>query len=180
MTNKDSPVRKLVQMFLAFSVLALRTDGQNLPEKKSSDIQFQWAATNFVACGGWGRMIRLTNTDWLCVNTRFAQSQSTLQIHSCTYLPGSWNLVSEVEEPGRFMDNGELIQLPGGEILLTGRSLIEGQSYRLPVYRSLDDGKSWTVFGNIDSNEGSPGTLKQRGLWEPHFFRLNDGRLAVA
>jgi hypothetical protein len=180
MTNKDFPVRKLVQMFLAFSVLALRTDGQNLPEKKSSDIQFQWAATNFVARGGWGRMIHLADANWLGVNTRFGRGESSLEIRVTTNAFQSWTKLSEVAEPGRLMDNGELIQLPGGEILLTGRSLIEGQSYRLPVYRSLDDGKSWTVFGNIDSNEGSPGTLKQRGLWEPHFFRLNDGRLAVA
>jgi hypothetical protein len=67
------------------------------------------------------------------------------------------------------MDNGELIQLPGREILLTGRSLIKGQSYRLPVCRSSDGGRSWTAFSNIDSNEGYPGSLKQRGLWEPHF-----------
>ena len=32
----------------------------------------------------------------------------------------------------------------------------------------------------VDSNEGAPGTLKKRGLWEPHFYHLADGRLAVA
>lgn len=146
----------------------------------SSPVQFTWDGTNFVARGGWGRMIRLANHDWLCVNTRFAGDESTLQLRLCTNLPGAWPLLSEVEEPGRFMDNGELIQLPGGEILLTGRSLIKNQSYRLPVYRSVDGGKSWTALSEIDSNEGPPGSLERRGLWEPHFFRLNDGRLAVA
>src|SRR5665213_2692076 len=149
-------------------------------DASASTIQFKWAGTNFVARGGWGRMIRLTNNDWLCVNTRFARNESTLQVRVCTHLPGDWNLLSEVAEPGRFMDNGELIQLPSDEILLTGRSLISEQSYRLPVYRSFDGGKSWTAFSNIDENEGPPGTLKQRGLWEPHFFRLRDNRLAVA
>jgi len=87
--------------------------------------------------------------------------------------------VATVREPGRRLDNGELIQLPAGEILLTGRSLIDGQSYRLPVYRSVD-GTNWNFLSNIDVNEGPPGSLSQRGLWEPHFFLLADGRLAVA
>jgi hypothetical protein len=114
------------------------------------------------------------------VNTRFGRGQSSLEIRITTNAFRSWTKLTEVAEPSRFMDNGELIQLPGGEVLLTGRSLIEGQSYRLPVYRSLDTGKSWTAFSNIDANEGSPRSLKQRGLWEPHFFLLPDGRLAVA
>jgi len=145
-----------------------------------SAVHFKWGGTNFVARGGWGRMIRLADASWLCVNTRFARSQSTLEIRTGTNVYSSWTKLSEVAEPGRFLDNGELIPLPGGEILLTGRSLMEGQSYRLPVYRSVDGGKSWLAFSRIDSNEGPPGTLKARGLWEPHLFRLNDGRLAVA
>ena len=179
-SDKYFLVRVLIPAFLTFSNLLLHAEGQHLPEKNNSDIRFEWAGTNFVARGGWGRMIRLTNNNWLCVNTRFARNQSTLQIRNCTNLPGSWNLVAEDQEPDRLVDNGELIQLPSGEVLLTGRSLIEGQSYRLPVYRSLDDGRSWMAFSNIDSNEGPPGALKQRGLWEPHFFLLHDGRLAVA
>jgi hypothetical protein len=143
-------------------------------------VSFQWGATNVVTHGGWGRMIRLTTKDWLCVNTRFGRTESMLQIRQCTNLPGDWTLLSEIREPGRFMDNGELIRLPDGAILLSGRSLIEGQSYHLPVYRSMDDGRTWTALSDIDENEGAPGTLKQRGLWEPHFFMLDDGRLAVA
>ena len=173
-------IRRLLLALVAANVFVLRADGQDLAEKSVPARQIKWTGTNFVARGGWGRMIRLTSNDWLCVNTRFARNESTLQIHRCASLPGAWNLISEVEEPGRFVDNGELIQLSGGEILLTGRSLIEGQSYRLPVYRSLDGGKSWSAFSSIDSNEGPSGSLKQRGLWEPHFFLLNDGRLAVA
>lgn len=142
--------------------------------------QFKWAGTNFVARGGWGRMIHLADTNWLCVNTRFGRGGSSLEIRVTTNAFHSWEKISEVAEPGRLLDNGELIQLPGGDILLTGRSLIEGRSYRLPVYRSADGGRSWKTFSSIDANEGAPGTLKQRGLWEPKFFLLPDGRLAVA
>ena len=142
--------------------------------------EFKWAGTNFVARGGWGRMIHLADASWLCVNTRSGRGESSLEIRATTNAFHSWQKISEVAEPGRLLDNGELIQLSGGDILLTGRSLIEGRSYRLPVYRSADGGRSWKTFSSIDANEGEPGTLKQRGLWEPHFFQLNDGRLAVA
>jgi len=140
---------------------------------------FQWAETNVVAGGGWGRMIHLADRQWLAVNTHFARQESSLQIRQADNLTNSWPLVVTVREPGRRLDNGELIQLPAGDILLTGRSLIEAQSYRLPVYRS-GDGRTWHFLGNIEVNEGPPGTLAQRGLWEPHFFLLTDGRLAVA
>jgi len=140
---------------------------------------FQWAGTNLVAGGGWGRMLQLANHQWLAVNTHFARQESTLQIRQADDVTNSWPLVATVREPGRRLDNGELIQLPAGEILLTGRSLIDGQSYRLPVYRS-GDGRTWNFLSNIDVNEGAPGSLSQRGLWEPHFFLLADGRLAVA
>ena len=142
--------------------------------------EFTWAGTNFVARGGWGRMIRLADANWLCVSTRFGRGESALEIRVTTNAFHSWKKISEVAEPGRLLDNGELIQLPGGDILLTGRSLIDGQSYRLPVYHSADGGRSWKIFSCIDANEGAPGTLEQRGLWEPKFFLLPDGKLAVA
>lgn len=125
-------------------------------------------------------MIQLTNGHWLCVNTRFSQTNSTLELRLSTNNFSSWALIAEVAETGRFMDNGDLIQLPSGAVLLTGRSLVESASYRLPVYRSLDHGRTWELWSNIDANEGPPGTLKQQGLWEPHFFLLRDGRLAAA
>jgi hypothetical protein len=173
-------MRPLITAFLACSILLLRADGQNLTEKNNPASQFKWAGTNFVARGGWGRMIHLANANWLAVNTRFGRGESSLEIRATTNAFRSWTKLSEVAEPGRLVDNGELIQLPGGEVLLTGRSLIDGQSYHLPVYRSLDGGTSWRIFSNIDANEGPVGTLKARGLWEPHFFLLNDRRLAVA
>jgi hypothetical protein len=149
-----------------------------LPDPTACSIS--WNETNLVARGGWGRMIRRTDGDWLCVTTRFNRTNSTLQLQLSRDGARSWKRLTEVEEPLRFLDNGELILLADGSILLTGRSLIEGQSYRLPVYRSTDAGRTWTYRSTIDANEGPPGTLKDRGLWEPHFYRLRDGRLAVA
>lgn len=125
-------------------------------------------------------MIQLTNGQWLCVTTRFARTNSALQIQISTSRARAWTRLVEVADGRRFLDNGELIQLPDGAVLLTGRSLIEAESYRLPVYRSTDAGRTWNLWSNIDANEGAPGTLQARGLWEPHFYFLADGRLAVA
>lgn len=142
--------------------------------------QLAWAAPRPVARGGWGRMIRLANGDWLAVSTRFLPQQSTLQLLVSHDQARTWTAVGEVTEPGRLLDNGSLIGLDDGSLLLTGRSLITGESYRLPVYRSTDGGKTWSQRSVIDANEGVPGSLHKRGLWEPHFYQLSDGRLAVA
>lgn len=143
-------------------------------------LQLAWTSTHAVARGGWGRMIRLGNGDWLAVSTRFQPGPSTLQLLRSNDNARSWAVLGEVAEPGRLLDNGELILLRDGALLLTGRSLVTGASYRLPVYRSIDGGKSWAYLSTIDANEGPPGTLNGRGLWEPHFYHLGGGRLAVA
>lgn len=139
-----------------------------------------WTETTTVARGGWGRMIRLADGGWLAVSTRFAGPVSTLRLLHGTDSARTWTALAEVAEPGRLMDNGDLIRLGDGTLLLTGRSLIQGESYQLPVYRSTDSGRTWSRCGMIDSNDGPPGTLLGRGLWEPHFYQLPDGRLAVA
>lgn len=143
-------------------------------------LQLSWTETRPVARGGWGRMIRLADGGWVAVSTRFLGRQSTLQLWLSRDGARTWTALGEVSEPGRLLDNGELIRLRNGALLLTGRSLVTGESYRLPVYRSTDAGKSWAPWGMIDANEGKPGSLHGRGLWEPHFYQTGDGRLAAA
>jgi hypothetical protein len=147
---------------------------------KPSTLELSWGATEPVARGGWGRMIRLANGDWVAVSTRFGRGQSTLQLLFSKDAARTWTPLGEVSEPGRLLDNGDLIRLGDGTLLLTGRSLVTSESYHLPVYRSTDGGGNWSRWGTIDTNEGPPGSLKGRGLWEPHFYQLTDGRLAVA
>ncbi len=133
-----------------------------------------WGATANVAPGGWGRMVPLTNGTWLAVSTVFPSGTNTylsllISSNSCR----NWTSISQVNEAGRTLDNGELVALPNGAVLLTMRSLIAGTSYHLPVYQSTDGGRSWRYLSNIDSSNG-PG-----GLWEPDFLQLQDGSLAV-
>lgn len=139
-----------------------------------------WSEPVSIARGAWGRMARLSNGSWLLVHTMFPKGAlSYLRVLHSTDAARTWTRLAEVVEAGRKLDNGNLLALPNGEVLLTGRSLIDGESYQLPVFRSANGGNDWTRLSNIDANEGSPGTLKGRGLWEPHLALLRDGRVTV-
>jgi hypothetical protein len=129
-----------------------------------------------VTPGGWGRMTRLGNGDWLCVSTLFpAGTNSHLGIYISSDNCKTWTYVSNVTESGRDLDNGEVITLKNGHVLLTMRSIILDSSYHLPVYLSTDGGTSWIYISNIDSSEGT----NVGGLWEPAFCLLPNGELAV-
>ncbi|HEY3863403.1 MAG TPA: hypothetical protein VGO59_16110 [Verrucomicrobiae bacterium] len=129
-----------------------------------------------ITSGGWGRMARLTNGTWLCVSTTFSRGQNSyLGIYSSTDGARTWSYVCSVKESGRVLDNGELIALTNGTILLTMRSLILSNSYHLPVYQSTNNGLTWTYLSNIDSNEGT----NVGGLWEPKFCLVQNGLLAA-
>jgi len=135
-----------------------------------------WGATANVAGGGWGRMVQLTNGNWLAVSTIFpVGTNSYLALYRSTDTCRTWSFLSQVKEAGRTLDNGELVVMPDGTVRLTMRSLISGASYRLPVYTSGNGGQSWAYLSNIDTSEG----LGSRGLWEPDFWVLDDGRLVV-
>ena len=142
---------------------------------------FFWGAVH-VADAGWGRMIHLARNRWLSVGTLYpSPTTHLLQIKESRDNARTWATVSEVTEPGRKMDNGELIQLPNGTVLLTGRSLVEKQSFHLPVYQSNDGGVHWAFLSEIEvSDNVVNGDQPSQGLWEPHFFLLPDNRLAVA
>jgi hypothetical protein len=137
-----------------------------------------WGPTVYVG-GGWGRMVQDRHGRWIGVTTQYPPgTNSYLRISASTDHGRSWTTLAEVREPGRTLDNGELVVLPGGDLLLTMRSLVPGQSYRLPVYVSTDGGRTWTWRSIIDTSEGEP-AQQGRGLWEPDFQLLDDGRLVV-
>ena len=149
---------------------------------------FVWGETTPMANAGWGRMARLGEGRWLGVNTLYPPPNSILQIEISGDGAHTWTPLSTVAEPGRNLDNGEVIALPNGDLLLTGRSVVETKtpggtlSFHLPVYKSRNGGKTWTFLSQIDTSEPAPYQPGQPslGLWEPHFFFVADGRLACA
>ena len=143
---------------------------------------FTWGEKTHMADAGWGRMIPLSGRRrWLCVDTLYPRPNSILQVEVSEDNARTWTPLATVAEPGRNLDNGEVTQLPGGVLLLTGRSVVNNQSFHLPVSRSVDGGKTWAFLSQIDTSDRViQGNRPSQGLWEPHFFRLPGGHVAVA
>jgi hypothetical protein len=129
--------------------------------------------------GAYGRMVKLANGNWLMVYTIFPSGQpSQLQFRKSSDNARTWQDVSVIAESGRKVDNGQLVQLSNGTILASMRSLIDGSSYRLNVYKSTNNGVNWQFLSTIDANE-NPGGRGDRGVWEPHLIQLANGDVAA-
>lgn len=137
------------------------------------------------------RAMNLANGSWLLVFTTFAQGDSgyvlnqnggnILVVMRSQDHGKTWTKLSQLSDPGRDMDNGEMIQLADGSILLAARSVRWQESYRLPVYESRDGGATWRQLSTIDSNEGRPGELGRpdKGVYEPQFYQITPTELGV-
>ncbi|WP_207434150.1 exo-alpha-sialidase [Sabulibacter ruber] len=137
----------------------------------------------------YGRMLKLANGKWMVGytvsrNNGYAKDPEgglELEVAESSDNGRSWKKIATISDKGRDLDNAQLIQLPDKTILLACRSVRWQESYRLPVYRSTDNGRTWVKLSTIDTNEGKPGELGKpdKGVYEPHFYFLNDGRLSV-
>gem|GEM_PF-319660 len=137
----------------------------------------------------YGRMLQLTNGDWLAIYTiydnngytRDANGGTKLRVSKSTNKGVSWTDIATISDPGRDLDNGQMVQMPNGDILMAARSVRWQESYRLYVYKSTNLGASWSYLSTIDQNNGTPGSLgsPDKGVYEPHMGFLADGRLAV-
>ncbi|RKP52923.1 DUF1080 domain-containing protein [Cohnella endophytica] len=137
----------------------------------------------------YGRMLRLTNGDWLAAYTiydnngytRDANGGTRLRVSKSTNNGATWTVVSNISDPGRDLDNAQMVQMPNGDVLLAARSVRWQESYKLYVYKSTNLGANWSYLSTIDQNNGTPGSLgnPDKGVYEPHMGFLADGRLAV-
>jgi len=135
------------------------------------------------------RLLRLKDGSWLAGYTISRNSGYRndpkggleLQFAKSTDDCKTWSAISTITDPGRDLDNAMMIQTPDGDVMLACRSVRWQESYMLPVYKSTDKGKSWEKLSIIDQTHGKPGELGKpdKGIYEPHFYLLGDGRLAV-
>lgn len=135
------------------------------------------------------RMVILEDGSWVVVYTVYRNTGylsdpdggNTLIIAVSHDRGVHWAEAAGLKDPGRDLDNGQLLLLPNGDLLLACRSVIWQQSYELPVYKSCDKGKSWVRVSCIDENHGEPGQLgnPDQGVYEPHMLQLEDGSIAV-
>ncbi|MDB6058328.1 MAG: exo-alpha-sialidase [Verrucomicrobiales bacterium] len=170
-----------MKRWLLFSAVFMSWFVVALSAEPASTNRIAWNETVELGKGFWMRLAYIKGERWLGVITRFPghKAPSWLEIVESTNGCRAWATVARVEQSGRHLDNGNLLVMPDGAVLLTCRSLIDGESFRLPVFRSKDRGRTWAALSNIDSNEGATGTLFAKGLWEPHLFFLPDGRVSV-
>lgn len=137
----------------------------------------------------YARLLKLKNGNWLAGYTISRNNGYKIdpnggleiEVSLSTDQCRTWKKISILTDRGRDLDNVQLIELPDGAILLAGRSVRWQESYTLPVYKSTNKGKSWKRLSVIDDNHGSPAQLGKpdKGMYEPHFYFLNDGRLSV-
>ena len=137
----------------------------------------------------YSRMVRLANGTWLAAYTisrrngyqRDPNGGLELQVSQSADAGQHWMPIATLTDPRRDLDNAQLCQLANGTVLLACRSVRWQESYRLPVYRSTNSGKTWTILSTIDAAEGIPGSLGKpdKGIYEPHMDLLADGRLSV-
>ena len=125
--------------------------------------------------GAWHRLLDMGGGTWLRVLTVFpANGRSELEVWRSNDYARTWTKLSGVNDGQRLVDNGFLYRAPNGDILLSGRNLVGGQSYKISQWRSTDKGVTWQREGDIDSATGNNG-----GLWEPYYYTLPDNKIAV-
>ncbi|CAN5475329.1 hypothetical protein BH11PSE11_BH11PSE11_21230 [soil metagenome] len=135
----------------------------------------------------YARMLKLSNGTWLATtmiydNNGYKYSSGggmRIQVFRSSDNARSWSLAGTIADPGRDLDNPQMVQMPNGDVLLAARSIRWGESYRLYTYRSNNLGSSWLWISTIDQNNGAAGTMNGKGVYEPHMQLLANGNLAV-
>ncbi len=137
----------------------------------------------------YGRMAKQDNGDWIAVYTVYKNKGYTFDPRGGTSLEISvsrdncrtWEIISEVSDPGRDVDNGHIKVLNNGDLLLSCRSVRWQESYKIDVYKSVDGGMTWSFLSTVDENHGEAGDLgwPDKGVYEPHIDYINEDELAV-
>lgn len=135
------------------------------------------------------RMLIMKNNVWLSAYTIYRNNGyisdinggNELQISRSMDGGKSWEDISIISDPGRDLDNAQMLQLDNGDILLACRSVIWYQSYRLDVYKSSDNGVTWSLWSTIDEISGEPGELRNpdRGVYEPFMVQIDADTVGV-
>jgi hypothetical protein len=155
------------------SVIFGRTTCQSVPVPSGQLVG--WGQVHDGPSGAWHRLAKLPDGSWLRVLTIFpAAGRSELQIYRSIDNARTWQLLSTVNDGQRLVDNGFLYVTPNGELLLSGRNNVLGESYKISQWRSTNQGHTWSREADIDTAGAGP-----RGVWEPYYFTLPDNRVAV-
>jgi hypothetical protein len=158
----------LSMMRTRLGILALLA-GASLPAQQP----ITWSAPVVLepAPSSWARMAKLADGSWLAAYM-IGTTPNNIRVKRSFDNMRTWQIVSEISEPGRDLDNAALCVLPDGVIELAIRSVIPGKSYLIETYRSLDSGNSFEYQSQVDWDHGIA------GVFEPYLHVLPDGSLA--
>lgn len=119
----------------------------------------------------WARMTQLKDGSWLAAY-QITTLPTRIRIKRSFDNMRTWQLVSEIGEAGRDLDNPALCTLPDGSVLMAIRSVIVGQSYQIETYKTVDSGNSFQYQSQVDWDEHIA------GVYEPYLYVLPDGTIA--
>lgn len=140
------------------------------------------------------RLIRVVN-DGSAADTllatfakRFQGAPTNLPIYRSTNGGQSWAQISTITSntAGWDLEAPVLYEVPhtagglnAGDILAAGTAWQVGNytAQKVEVFRSTDDGASWTFLSNCTTTSGQPNGWGH-GIWEPWFFQAANGTLA--
>ncbi len=137
----------------------------------------------------YGRMAKLANGDWISVytiydNDGYLYDQNggmRLGISKSSNNCRTWASLAVIGQAGRDLDNGHIVQLNNGDLLISCRSVRWQESYKIDVYKSSDMGNTWSFLSTADENHGLPGELgnPDKGVYEPYIGLLHNGEIAI-
>ncbi len=157
------------------------------PQAYASTIGLAWAnqtvAVFSPSSGGvwYPRLAKLSPNEWLLsFDTNAGGGNTRIAVSRTTDGGQTWSApVTAVSSASGNVGNGQMLVLPGGEIWLAYRLVIQsGSTYdtSLNVRRSTDGGRTWSDLPGGLIVSATAGSFK--GVWEPHLENIN-GTIAV-
>lgn len=119
----------------------------------------------------WARMVQLKDGSWLA-GYEVSTTPNRIRIKRSFDRMRTWQIVSEIVEDGRDLDNPTFCLRPDGTVIIAIRSVIVGQSYWIETYTSADNGNSFQYQSRPDWDEHIA------GVYEPFLYVLPDGSIA--
>lgn len=109
--------------------------------------------------------------------TSFVPDQpAIIHVLRSTDQQSSWQELSQIPSPeGLITEQAFPLRVDDESIIIATRSrTTDNTSFSLPVFRSTDDGVSWTRIGTMDENPDAGGVFN-RGVWEPFLMQMDNG-----
>lgn len=172
-------LRTLKKYFVFLTVPVWLVSAAQIFEAKDLIVWGETSALETQQRASWARLARLKTGDWLAAYAVFGDStDSRIRVKRSSDNMRSWTFLTEFGESGRQLDNANLVQLSNGDVLLAVRSLVDKKSYRVQIYKSVDNGRDFKFLSVIDANETANGA-DNVGVWEPFLLELSPNKVAA-